>query len=122
MTFKSGDKCVVTGNRHFGHYLDIGSTVVVEHSYSDGEGFSVKGRRADGEDLWQTIHKEDLKLATEKVLDTKPKKLYAVIHQPSSIVAKTFDTRREARKFKAALGGKENGVAIIAFKAVKEIR
>ena len=111
---------IITTRGRTGHNFEEGSTVTLSHS-GDGNYFA-KGYCVDrGYEDDQVIRAEDFEELKEKVVAKRVKMLYTVQDSDGDIIFFTQD-RALAREVKAEEGGKANGIVIMQYGELKEIR
>lgn len=125
------DVVIVRSKNEWGHHYPVGSTVTVISTYSDA-GVWAEGVADFGigpEEAEQVIRFEDFaEIAVaqevktpEKLVAKRVKMLYTVQDSDGDIIFFTQD-RALAREVKAVEGGKANGIVIMQYGELKEIR
>lgn len=111
---------IITTRGRTGHNFEEGSTVTLRHS-SNGSYFA-KGYCVDrGHEDEQVIYSDDFEELKEKVVAKRTKVMYAVQDSDGDDFFFTRD-RALAREVKAEEGGKANGIVIMQYGELKEIR
>jgi len=111
---------IITTRGVVGHNFENGSIVTLVSG--DQYGFYARGYCADrGYEDDQVIRAEDFEEVKEKVVAKRVKMLYTVQDSDGDIIFFTQD-RALAREVKAEEGGKANGIVIMQYGELKEIR
>lgn len=124
---------IVKSSNEFLHGFPVGSIVTLtrdDESEGKYKAFSGNGPDVDGRTIWQSIMLvdfEELEPVVEaqseeqKEVAARVKYLYSVQDEDGYRIAVTSD-REYAREVKAFSGGKKEGIIIMAYAPVKEIR
>lgn len=129
------DVVIVRSKNEWGHHYPVGSTVTVISTYSDAgvwaEGvadFGIGPEEAEQvirfEDFAEIAVAQEVKTPAktpEKLVAKRVKMLYTVQDSDGDIIFFTQD-RALAREVKAVEGGKANGIVIMQYGELKEIR
>ena len=111
---------IITTRGVVGHNFENGSIVTLVSG--DQYGFYARGYCTDrGYEDDQVIRAEDFEELKEKVVAKRVKMLYTVQDSDGDIIFFTQD-RALAREVKAEEGGKANGIVIMQYGELKEIR
>lgn len=116
---------VIASDNYWGHGFTIGSIVEAEGPYDNEEGaIHAKDLSGTGQ-LLRSVDFEELDAPQAAALATPPvarvKYLYSVQDESGYPILNTRD-REYAREFKTQMGGKKEGIIIMAYAPVKEIR
>lgn len=131
------DVVIVESSNEWGHAFDVGGVVTLTGDYNYN-GFYAKGvstlYESGGEVIEQVIRKADFteieapleavsptQKKAEKLVAKRVKMIYTVQDSDGDIIFFTQD-RDMAREVKAEEGGKANGVIIMQYGELKEIR
>ena len=125
------DVVIVESKNEWGHHFAVGSVVTVTNQYAEA-GVWAEGVADFGigpEEAEQVIRFEDFaEIAVaqeaktpEKLVAKRVKMLYTVQDSDGDIIFFTQD-RALAREVKAGEGGKANGIVIMQYSELKEIR
>ena len=129
--YKVGDEVEIIDCR-YGHMFRTGEIVTVTGvEDTEGDGSYLCRSSVNGQ-LWWTGHSEmrlfaackELAVVEKSEQDVKDAKKgrYVYVVQNKDGIIEIEQDRDDARKVKAALGGKAEGVVIVAYAPVKEIR